>query len=260
VVYDPVPGEAPFTHIRPDGLRLRGRLLAGHDPVLVFLHGFRSNHLGAKAQAVARFAADRGLGCLRLDQIGHGESDGQFEDFRVSGAIQDTIAAVRSLNPGSAVLIGSSLGALVALGIAQAGKLSVHGLLFIAPACHFISRHPDSGDETVLKQLQQQGFVESFDPYLQQPYRIPRAMIDDIRSAEPAPGPIILPCPVRLIHGTADRSIPHSESEDLYRRIAGSSLHLVEDGDHRLDGHIPLILKELEALLSAVPSGSSTTH
>jgi pimeloyl-ACP methyl ester carboxylesterase len=260
MISDPVPGEAVFTHIRPDGLRLRGRLLAGHDPLLVFLHGFRSNHLGAKAQAVVRFAAGRGLSCLRLDQVGHGESDGQFEDFRVTGAIQDTISAVQSLDAASVVLIGSSLGALVALGIAQAGQVPVHGLLFIAPACHFISRHPDSGDETVLKQLQEQGFVESFDPYLQQPYRIPRTMIDDIRSAEPAAGPIILPCPVRLIHGTADRSIPHSESEDLHQRIAGSTLHLVEDGDHRLDGHIPLILKELQALLSAVPSASSTTH
>ncbi|HXH65259.1 MAG TPA: alpha/beta hydrolase [Mariprofundaceae bacterium] len=257
---DPVPGEAAFTHVRPDGMELRGRLLPGGDPLLVFIHGFRSHHRGAKAGAVARLAAARGLGCLRLDQVGHGDSDGRFEDFRVSEAVRDTIAAIRTLDPASVILIGSSLGALIALRITLAGELPIHGLLFIAPACHFISRHPATGDDTVRQQLQQQGFVEAFDPYLQQPYRIPRAMIDDIRSAEPAPGPIVLPCPLRLMHGTADRSIPSSESEDLHRRVAGSTLRLIEGGDHRLDRHIPLMLEELEALLSAVPSGSARTR
>lgn len=253
-----VPGEAGFTHTRPDGLKLHGRLLTGNDPLLVFLHGFRSNYLGAKAGAVVRFAADRGLSCLRLDQVGHGDSEGRFEDFRVSEAVRDTIAAIQGLDPASVILIGSSLGALVALRIALAGKLPIHGLLFIAPACHFISRNPASGDDKVRQQLRQQGFIEAFDPYLQQPYRISRTMIDDIRAAEPEPGPIALPCPVRLMHGTADRSIPHSESEDLHRRIAGSTLQLIDGGDHRLDQHIPLMLEELEALLKAARSKSST--
>ena len=78
-------------------------------------------------------------------------------------------------------------------------------------------------------------------------------MRDDARAGEPAPGPIALPLPVRLVHGTADGSVPHAESEDLHRRIPGSTLRLIEGGDHRLNGHLPLILDELEALLSAIP-------
>jgi len=257
---DPVPGETDITRVRPDGLVLRGRHLAGRDPLLVFIHGFRSNHRGAKAQAVACYAAAHGLGCLRLDQVGHGDSDGRFEDFRVSAAVEDTIDAIRALDPADVILIGSSLGAMIALRIALAEALPVRGALFIAPACHFISRHPASGDEKVRMQLEQQGYVESFDPYLQQPYRIPRAMIDDIRAMEPAAGPIAVPCPVRLMHGTDDHSIPHSESEDLHRRIAGSTLTLIDGGDHRLDRYIPLMLEELEALFSAALSGSATTR
>jgi pimeloyl-ACP methyl ester carboxylesterase len=260
MAFDTVPNEEVFTYIRPDGLSLHGHRLPGDDPLLVFIHGFRSNHLGGKAAAVARFAAARGLGCLRLDQIGHGDSDGQFEDFRVSAAVQDTIAAIRGLEPARVILIGSSLGAMIALRITLSGQLPIGGALFIAPACHFISRHPDADDEAVLQHLEAQGFVESFDPYLKQPYRIPRAMIDDIRAMEPKPGPIALPCPVRLMHGTNDESIPHSESEDLHRRIAGSTLRLIEGGDHRLEGHTPVMLDELEALLSAAPSGSATTR
>lgn len=258
--FDAVMGETDFVHTRPDGLRLRGRLLPGHDPLLVFIHGFRSNHLGAKASGLARFAAGQGLGCLRLDLLGHGASDGQFEAFRVSEAVRDIIAAIGGIRPAGIILVGSSLGALVALNIAQLKNLPVHGMLLIAPACHFISRHPAAGDDTVRAQLQQHGFIESFDPYLQKSYRIPQAMIDDIRSSEPAPGPINLPCPVRLMHGTADDSIPYTESEDLHHRIPGSTLRLIEGGNHRLDRHIPMMLEELQALLNAAPSGFSTTR
>lgn len=255
-----LPGETAFTHERPDGLKLRGRMLPGHAPMLVFIHGFRSNHLGAKAEAVTRFAADHGLACLRLDQAGHGDSEGVFENFRVSEAARDTIAAIGRIGPAGVILIGSSLGAMIALRIALDGALPVRGMLFIAPACHFISRNPARDDQKVQTQLKQHGYVESFDPYLQQPYRIPQAMIDDILACEPPPGPIDLPCPIRLIHGTADRSIPYGESEDLHRRIADSALTLIDGGDHRLDGHIPLILKELETLLSGGPSEFSKTH
>lgn len=226
----------------------------------MFIHGFRSHHRGNKAAAVARFAAERGLGCLRLDLIGHGDSDGEFSAFRISEAVRDMHDAIAALSPSSAVLIGSNLGALVALRLAQTGTVPVKGMLCIAPACHFISRNPASRDAALQRQLQRQGYIEVFDPYGQQPYRIAQAMIDDALAAEPAPGPIALPIPVRLVHGTEDASVGHAESEDLHRRIPGSTLRLIEGGDHRLNGHLPLILDELEALLSAMPSASARTR
>jgi pimeloyl-ACP methyl ester carboxylesterase len=256
---DPLTGNA-YTHRRPDGRCLQGRRLAGNDPLLVFVHGFRSQHRGNKAEAIARFAAGRGLGCLRLDLLGHGHSDGTFPDFRVSEAVRDVQEAIAALSPAAVVLIGSSLGALIALRLAQGGGLPVKGLLCIAPACHFISRNPAAQNASLRLQLQRQGYIEAFDPDRQQPYRIPQAMIDDALACEPAPGPIDMPLPVRLVHGTEDASVPHAESEDLHRRIPGSTLRLVEGGDHRLNRHLPLILDELEALLSAIPSASATTR
>jgi pimeloyl-ACP methyl ester carboxylesterase len=256
---EPLTG-SEYAHVRADGLCLRGRRLAGGDPLLVFVHGFRSQHQGAKAEAIAHFAAKRGLGCLRLDHLGHGHSEGHFEGFRVSEAARDLGDAIASIGPSSVILIGSSLGALVALRIAQSGMLPVQGMLLIAPACHFISRNPLAQDASAHLQLQQRGYIELFDSDLQQPYRIGQAMIDDALASEPAPGPIALPLPVRLVHGTADGSVPHAESEDLHRRIPGSTLRLIEGGDHRLNGHLPLILDELEALLSAIPSASATTR
>ena len=255
-----LPHEVEHVHVRADGLRLRGRRLAGGDPLLVFVHGFRSHHGGNKAEAIARFAAARGLGCLRLDLAGHGGSDGDFEAFRVTEAARDMTDAVAALAPAAVVLIGSSLGALVALSMARAGDLPVAGMLCIAPACHFVSRNPAAHDPSLRQQLRQRGHIEAFDPYGQQPYRITQALIDDALAAEPAPGPIDLPLPVRLVHGTADASVGHAESEDLHRRIPGSSLRLIEGGDHRLNGHLPVILEELDCLLSAMPSASAKTR
>lgn len=249
--------ESDFTYVRPDGLKLRGQWLSGSDPLMVFIHGFRSSHRGDKAEALSHFAAKRGIGFLRLDHLGHGMSDGHFEDFRISETAMDIGNAIASIQPKGVILIGSSLGALIALCIARKKSLPILGMMLIAPACHFISHHPAAWDAAVCSRLQQQGFIETFDSYSKQSYRIYQAMIEDALNCEPPTGEIELPMPVHLVHGSSDDSVPYSESEDLHRRIAGSHLLRIEGGDHRLSRHIPLILDELERMLSEPPLSTS---
>ena len=63
---------------RSDGARLAYRRTPGRAPGLVFLHGFRSDMTGQKAQTVEEFARARGLACLLYDGFGHGASKGDF--------------------------------------------------------------------------------------------------------------------------------------------------------------------------------------
>ena len=51
-------------------------------PSLVFLSGFKSNMRGVKAESVAQWAAEQGIGCLRFDYSGHGQSEGASRTAR----------------------------------------------------------------------------------------------------------------------------------------------------------------------------------
>ena len=84
-------------------------------PSLMFLSGFKSEMRAIKAGAVAQWAGQRGIGCLRFDYSGHGQSEGRFEDGTVSRWLEETRAVFDRLTEGPQVLIGSSMGGHIAL-------------------------------------------------------------------------------------------------------------------------------------------------
>ena len=55
----------------------------------MFLSGFKSEMRAIKAGAVSQWAGERGIGCLRFDYSGHGQSEGRFEDGTVSRWLEE---------------------------------------------------------------------------------------------------------------------------------------------------------------------------
>lgn len=84
-------------------------------PGVVFLGGFRSAMAGTKAVALERHCGSAGLGYLRLDYRGHGRSDGRFEDGTIGLWTEDALAVMDAVLTGPQVLVGSSMGAWIAL-------------------------------------------------------------------------------------------------------------------------------------------------
>ena len=80
--------------VRADGVRLAYRHLQGRGPTLVFLPGYKSDMQGGKALALAAWAAEQGLGMLRMDYSGCGESDGAFEDGTLNIWRDDVLAVI----------------------------------------------------------------------------------------------------------------------------------------------------------------------
>ncbi len=243
----PVP-DMPFHHTRRDGRVLRGRLLPGTGPLLVFLSGFRSVHTGEKATAVARHARRIGAACLRFDYLGHGQSDGTFEQFRVSEAVTDTVDCIRQVwRPEQPLyLIGSSMGGWIALELARQKRLDPNGLTLVAPAVDFVSRRTIALPPEARTALARHGRIEVPDHYAPGThYTISQAFLEDALAMEPGPGPMSVRCPVRIIHGDADDSVPVDTSRRLVTRLPNATLHEVPGGDHRLSDHIPLLLSEL---------------
>lgn len=100
--------------------------------------------------------------------------------------------------------------------------------------------------------LQAQGVVDVKSDEDPRPYPVSRALIEDGRRNLVLRGAIALDCPVRLLHGQQDVSVPWQTSPRLAERIAGKNVevHLIKDGDHRLSR--PQDLKRLCAALDAL--------
>ncbi|MBX9634235.1 MAG: alpha/beta hydrolase, partial [Magnetospirillum sp.] len=100
---------------RTDGASMAYHRLAGHNPGIVFLHGFRSDMDGGKALALEEFCRSTGRAFLRFDLYGHGKSSGQVEDGTIGRWADDAEAVLTQLTDGPQILVGSSLGGWIAL-------------------------------------------------------------------------------------------------------------------------------------------------
>ena len=112
------PDEPCDRHVVVDGFRLHLLDWGGDGPALLFLHG---GALTAHTwDFVCRELRDRHR-CLALDQRGHGDSEWSPElDYGVDAHVRDIAGVVAALGLEGPVLIGQSLGAINALGVAAA--------------------------------------------------------------------------------------------------------------------------------------------
>lgn len=220
----------------PQGRRIAYRRQAGRGPGVVFVHGFRSDMTGTKAEHLAIWAAGTGRAFLRLDVSGHGASGGAFEDGAIGDWAEDLVAAIAALTEGPQVLVGSSMGGWLALLAARAVPARIAGLVGIAAAPDFTE---DSiwaeATEAQRAELLAKGRIEVPSDYADQPYVITRRLIEDGRRNLVLRSPLDLPWPVRLLHGTADSDVALSVPLRLLAHAAGPDMRLVlvKDADHR---------------------------
>jgi len=222
---------------RPGGATIAYRRLAGTTPGVVFLGGFRSDMTGTKALFLEEFCRCRGRAYVRFDYFAHGQSSGDFARGTISRWRDDAIAVIDSLTEGPQILVGSSMGGWIMVLAALARPERVAALVGIAAAPDFTADLlPRRLSAAQLRALDEAGRVVLASPYEPEGYLYTKALVEDGNRNLVLRGAIPLTCPVRLLHGMADESVPWQQSLALAERLAGSdiTLTLIKDGDHRL--------------------------
>jgi len=206
-------------------------------PTVIFCHGFLSDRQGGKALHLEAHCAGQGIGFVRYDAFGHGESSGAMADGTISRWVADGLAVIDRLCAGPVILIGSSMGGWVALRAAVARPDRVAGLMLVAPAPDF-TRWGYGASLTPAEQqaMATHGFIERPSAYSPEPTRITRLLLEDGAANLMLDGPIAIDAPVRILHGQQDPDVPWRLALDLVDRITSPDvrLHLLKDGDHRL--------------------------
>jgi len=231
----------------------------GRTPGLAWLGGYRSDMKGTKAEALDGWAAAAGHAFTRHDYSGHGESGGAFTDGTISRWLADSLAVFRCFTSGPQVLVGSSMGAWIALRMIQelrkAGEgARVAGLILLAPAPDFtVELMEPQLSPAQRREIEEKGYLEEHSEYSPEPNIYTRALFDDGRLNRVLVGTIETGCPVHIIQGMQDPDVPHSHAEKLMQHlpVCDVTLSLVRDGDHRLSRpqDIAMVLRAVEGMM-----------
>jgi len=221
---------------------------------VTWLGGFKSDMTGTKATALADWATATGHQYTRFDYFAHGQSSGRFTDGTITKWRDDALAVLDELCEGPQVLVGSSMGAWIALLAALARPEQVKALVLIAPAPDFTEALMWEGfDETIRATLRTEGVYSQPSDY-DEPYEISYGLIEDGRQHLLLGDTIPLTLPVQILQGMADEDVPWRHAMLLAETLASEdvTVSLTKSGDHRLSeaDDIERLTKTLDKVLS----------
>ena len=221
---------------RENGTSIAYNKLEGNLPGLIFMSGFMSDMNGSKALALEQHCQERGLAFLRFDYMGHGNSSGNFADGTIGLWAQNALTAFDELTEGPQIIIGSSMGGWMMILTAVSRPERVAGLVGIAAAPDFTEDLlPKQLTEIQLSKIQEDGFVVIPSEY-EIPYTITKKLLDDGAQHLVLRNEIPLDCPVRLLHGLEDTSVPWKTALKIQNMVRSKDVEvtLIKNGDHRL--------------------------
>jgi pimeloyl-ACP methyl ester carboxylesterase len=234
----PKPDPAPLSYFDPgDGRRIAYRLRPADPkvkgPALVFLPGYASDMEGTKAAEVDAFAAAAGLAYLRLDYSGTGASGGELAEGTLDRWLDEVVAAIDMLVEGPVLIVGSSMGGWLALHAALKRPDRVKGVVGIAAAPDFTDWGITPAERESLvatARFERPGHDGA-------PPQVTHArLVASGTALRLLRSPILIGCPVRLVHGDKDEEVPIGVPIKLLEDIHSGDVQLtiIKWGDHRL--------------------------
>lgn len=207
----------------------------------VYLHGFASGPTGRKADHCRAWAAARGIEFLAPDL-----NLPSFEMLTISAQVEAVEALLATLSE-PPVLVGSSLGGVVAAAVAHRGA-NLRRLILLAPGLGFARRRLFSARWAGYRQHRR---LPVYHHAYQRWVKLGAELLDDLPAWADDDNWQVRTQLV-VIHGRMDESVPVAESEAFLARHPGGVLHLLDD-DHGLlkPETLAVLDTELEKAFSA---------
>ena len=200
----------------------------------VYLHGFASSPASSKAAWYGRECARLGIGyaCPDFNQP-------SFDTLTVTRMIDQTLAAVEAADGGPVALVGSSLGAYVAVhaAAADAGR-RVDRLVLLAPAFDFGGNRLTHLGPHAIDEWRRAGTLTIFHYGAGESRDVGFALYED--AAKYDAFDVALDLPMLVVQGQQDDVVDPAMVERWCATRPSADLHLVDDG-HQLTDSMPFI-------------------
>jgi len=215
---------------------------------------------GEKPQAFKKYTVKNKLGFLAIEYSGHGKSSGKFTEGNISEWSNDAKISIKKIvKKNKFILIGSSMGAWIALNQFKYFKNQIKGFVGIGSAPEFLQRLMwKQFTKKMKKEIMQKGGTiimhgRSKFQTKQYEYPITYQLIKDGKKNRVLSKKINSIIPVTMIHGKKDELVPISFSRKVLSIFskAKKKLVIIKNGDHSLSNKNPLkkIIKELNRIV-----------
>jgi putative redox protein len=199
----------------------------------LFAHCFTCTKNSLAAVRIARALTKRGIGVLRFDFTGLGESGGDFADTTFSGNIQDLLAAAAQMaHAGHAprLLIGHSLGGAAtlaaALDLPEVAAVVTIGAPFDA---HHVTGQLGDGLERILEKGEAEVELGG------RSYTLRRSFLDDLELHDQAARIAHLNRPLLVLHSPKDEIVDIAQAAAIFQAAQHpKSFISLDDADHLL--------------------------
>ena len=203
---------------------------------IVFLHGFMSDIEGKKPKTFFNYAKKNKLGFLALEYSGHGKSTGKFINGNISKWSKEIKITIKKIiKKNKFVLVGSSMGAWLALNQFKDFKKQIKGFLGIGSAPEFLENLMwRKFTKTMKKETKKRGIY--YLKHANYEYPITYQLIKDGRKNKVLNKKINSQISVTMIHGSKDEVVPVNYSKKVLKMFtkAKKKLIIVKNGDHSL--------------------------
>lgn len=231
-----MPEAITFSSVR--GAALAGSLDVPHGPSPargwgLFLHGFTLGKQSPAAFRICRALADDGIGMLRYDALGLGESGGDWGDGSFTVKIADAVRAAEALvarGTPPELLVGHSWGGAAAI-IAAQHIPSIRAVVTIgAPAePSEVERHYDAVADKVLAEGSGTWLVGG------RALTLKREFVEDVRRADLIAKVRTLRRPLLIMHAPSDATVDIENASEIFRAaLHPRSFVSLEGSDHFL--------------------------
>ena len=211
--------------------------------MIFYLHGFASSARSSKAAFFATRLRELGM---KLRTPDFNEPD--FSTLTISRMIQQVMAEIDAQPGVPCVLIGSSLGAFVAVQIARQRADRIARMILLAPALDFGGNRMRSLGDRGLDEWKRTNRLDVFHYGYGRVMPVHYELYSDARGYDCIN--VDLSMPMQVFQGRADTAVDPERVERWGRARSNVELHMLDD-DHQLMASLPYIWRETSRFLTS---------
>jgi pimeloyl-ACP methyl ester carboxylesterase len=209
--------------------------------LVLYLHGFASSARSSKATFFAKKLLEAGINLQTPDL-----NEPDFSTLTITRMV-DQVLGILEANPNEGVvLIGSSLGAFVAVQVAMARPERVRSLILLAPAFEFGGNRMKSFGDVGIEEWKRTNRLDVFHYAYGRMMPIHYELYADARRYDCIHAALNMP--VQVFQGRRDEAVDPVTVEQWSRARPNVELHLIDD-DHQLTASVDYIWEQMRRFL-----------
>ena len=208
---------------------------------VVYLHGFASSAASAKAAYFGAKLHEQGVTVHTPDL-----NLPDFSTLTITRMVDQVAQHIDGLADARVVLIGSSLGAFVAVQVALARPGRVDRMVLLAPALDFGGNRMRSLGDVGLEEWQRTNRLEVFHYGYGRILPVHYELYADARRFDSLNASLAMP--IQVFHGRGDTAVDPLMVEAWARSRPNVELHMLDD-DHQLTASLDVMWREMRQFL-----------